>query len=242
LEILSEIERVRVTTSKKDPEIRRGELQKALSPYLLKAIASVASDLVSTSFGCQFITEVLFGAEGDKSEALSAIAETAGGDPSYVAPPIVPEETTATDISLPRSHIASTPFGGRMLKSLIAGGHYNMKTKSLILVSPPLNFADVLYPHVKDYIMEWATGSSSFVILALLEANFDGKDEILDILKKNKKLLKKAATEETAEQKTKREEAEAGGDVKSTKKGKKSKIVKDREVGNKGSALLLQKL
>ncbi|RAL65250.1 hypothetical protein DID88_001356 [Monilinia fructigena] len=75
LEILSEIDTIRTTTSKKDPEIRRQELIKALSPYLLKAIASASRELIATSFGCQFITEVLFGAEGDKSAALEALAE-----------------------------------------------------------------------------------------------------------------------------------------------------------------------
>lgn len=242
LEILSEIETARATTSKKDPEIRRSELTKALSPYLLKAITASASDLVSTSFGCQFIKEVLFGAEGDKSEALVAVAETASGDPSYIAPAVVLEDAIITETPTPPSHIAETPFGGKMLKSLIAGGNYDMNTKAVVLVSPPLNFADILYPHIKDYLIEWATGSSSFVVLALLEAQFDSKDEALALLKENKKKLKKAATEETLEQESRREEAEAQKDIKSTKKEKKAKVMKPRKIGNKGSALLLQKL
>lgn len=242
LEILLEIETVRTTTSKKDAEIRRSELKRALSPYLLKAIATSAADLVSTSFGCQFVTEVLFGAEGDKSEALAAIAETASGDPSFVAPAVAAEDDADDNAASTLSHIASTPFGGKMLKSLIAGGHYDIKTKTVIRVDPPLNFADLLYPHIKEYILEWATGSSSFVVLALLEVPFSSKDEVLEILKKNEKKLKKAATEETLEQKTKRENAAVKEDVKSTKKAKKAKVVKVREVGNKGSALLLQKL
>jgi pumilio family protein 6 len=242
LEILSEIETARTTTSKKDPEIRRSELTRALSPYLLKAIVASASDLVSTSFGCQFITEVIFGAEGDKSEALAAIAETASGDPSYVVPAVVSEDAAVTETSTPPPHIGSTPFGGRMLKLLIAGGHYDRKTEAVVLVDPPLNFADILYPHIKEHILEWATGSSSFVVLAILEAPFSSKDVVLEILKENKKKLKTAATEETVEQKTKREDAEAEKDEKSVKKGKKAKVAKVREVGNKGSALLLQKL
>jgi pumilio family protein 6 len=254
LEVLTEIQNARTTTSKKDPEVRRSELTKSISPYLLKAIAAAASDLVTTSFGCQFITEALFGAEGDKTEALAAVAETASGDPSFVAPPAAPPVVVADteylnfeDESTLLSHIGSTPFGGRMLKSLIAGGHYDIKTQGVIFVTPPLSFAEVLYPHIKDHIIEWATGSSSFVVLALLENKFELKEEVLQLLKKNKKQLKKAATEETVEQKNRREEeaaatAAAKEDVKGGKKGKKAKAPKVREVGNRGAALLLEKL
>ncbi|KAL2067175.1 hypothetical protein VTL71DRAFT_1599 [Oculimacula yallundae] len=237
LEILAEIDKVRVTTSKKDPEIRRSELAKAVSPTLIKAIATAASDLVSTSFGCQFITEVLFAAEGDKTAALEAVAQTAGGDPTYIQPAVM-EDSEQTE---PPSHLASTPHGGKMLKTLIAGGRFDPKTKAVVPVEPALNFADILYPNIKDFILEWATGSSSFAVLALLESpNFSQKDEVLQILKDNKKKLQKAAKEETAEQKSRREAAELEKDAMEVKgKTKKSKPVKEREVGNKGSSLLL---
>jgi pumilio family protein 6 len=242
LEILAEIDIVRTTTSKKDPEIRRTELIKALSPDLLKAIEVAAADLVGTSFGAQFVTEVLFGAEGDKSAALKAIAETASGDPTYVQP----EVEEGVENTEPPSHIASTPFGGKMFKSLIAGGRFDPATKTIKLIDPPLNFADILYPNIKDHIVDWAVGSSSFVPLALIESpSFSYKDEVIKILKENKKKLQKAATEETAEQKTRREEEaekEVGDKKVSKKKSKKSKPGKEREVGNKGSALLLQHL
>lgn len=244
LELLAEVDTVRTTTSKKDPEIRRSELAKALSPYLLNAIPAAAADLVATSFGCQFITEVLLGAEGDKSAALAAVAETAAGDPSYVEPAPAEGDTTTTENPQPQSHIASKPYGGKMLKTLVAGGHFDPKTKSVVPVVPALNFADILYPKIKDYIIEWATGSSSFVILALLESSdFSKKKEVLKALKDNKEKLQKAAKEETVEQKARREEAEAaekaaGG----SGKGKKGKSAERREVGNKGSALLLEKL
>jgi pumilio homology domain family member 6 len=238
LEILTEVDRVRTTTSKKDPEIRRKELAKALSPFLLKAIEVASTDLVATAFGCQFVTEILFGAEGDKSAALNALAETASGDPSYVQPPVKEEGAENPE---PPSHIASLAHCGRMFKSLIAGGHFDPKTKSIVPVEPALDFADILYPHIKDYIVEWATGSSSFVVVNLLEAdNFSHKDEVLQVLRDNKKKLEKAAKEETVEQRAKREAFEAEKDTKS--KGKKSKPIKGKEVGNRGSALLLEKL
>ena len=102
-----------------------------------------------------------------------------------------------------------------------------------------------LYPNIKDYIIEWATGSSSFVVLALAESDsFSKKDEVLKILKDNKKKLQRAAKEETAEQKARREEVpEQGKDKEAGAKGKKpKKSVKEREIGNKGSALLLELL
>ncbi|XMA11204.1 hypothetical protein WAI453_003995 [Rhynchosporium graminicola] len=238
LEILAEIDNIRVTTSKKDPEIRRSELSKALSPTLVKAISTAASDLVSTSFGCQFITEVLFAAEGDKTAALEAVAMTAAGDPTYIQPPVM-EDSDQTE---PPSHLASTAYGGKMLKNLIAGGRFDPKTKSIVPVEPALNFADILYPYIKDSVLEWATGSSSFTILALLESpTFSQKDEVLQILRNSKKQLQKAAKDETAEQKSRREAAEiekSAMDVKG--KTKKSKPVKERAVGNRGSALLLE--
>ncbi|KAH9218435.1 armadillo-type protein [Leptodontidium sp. 2 PMI_412] len=238
LEILAEVDKVRVTTSKKDPEIRRSELAKALSPTLLKAIAAAASDLVSTSFGSQFVTEVLFAAEGDKTAALNAVAETAAGDPTYIQP-LAAEGEDQTEVT---SHLASTPHGGKMLKALIAGGRFDPKTKAVVPVEPALNFADILYPNIKDFIIEWATGSSSFTVLALLESpSFSHKDEVLQILKDGKKKLQKAAEEETAEQKSRREAAAVEKDTKDVKgKTKKSKLVKEREMGNKGSALLLE--
>lgn len=244
LEILAEIDNVRTTTSKKDPEIRRNELAKALSPFLLKAIAAGAADLVATSFGCQFITDVLFGAEGDKSAGLAAIAEAAAGDPTSVQPP-VPADKVTTESAMPTPHIATTAYGGKMLKALIAGGRFDSKTKTVVPIVPALDFADILYPNIKDYIIQWATGSSSFVILALAESdNFSKKDDVLKILKDNKKKLQKAAKEETSEQKARREEAEKQSREENTSgKAKKSKKpVKEREVGNKGSVLLLEML
>lgn len=237
IEILEEVDIIRSTTSKKDPEIRRIELAKALSPFLLKAIEVAAGDLVASSFGCQFVTEVLFGADGEKSASLKAIAETAAGDPTYVHP-----AAEGTEDAQPPSHIAAAPWGGKMLKALIAGGRYDIKTKTVVPVEPPLNFADILYPNIEDHIIKWATGSSSFVVLALTEAaNFSKEDELIRILKENKKKLQKAAKEETHEQKSRREAAVAEKDVVKGK-GKKQKAVKVIEVGNKGSALLLEKL
>ena len=249
LAVLSEADSIRTTTSKKDPEVRRKELVRALSPYLLTAIASAAEQFVTTSFGCQFVTEVLFGAEGDKSSALKAIADTPAEDPIPTTPGLAEPETEDAinkhESTEPHQHLSQTAWGGKMLKSLVAGGPYDAKFKKVIPISPPLNFADALYPIIKDYIVTWATGPSSFVVLSLLEAeNFDSKSkqELRKLLSKAKTALQRAATEETAEQKeaaqVKEKEMSVGKDGR--KGGKKAKPEKERTVGNTGTKLILK--
>ncbi|OTA52816.1 ARM repeat-containing protein [Hypoxylon sp. EC38] len=240
LKLLEELWEIRKTTSKKDPETRRKELVAALSPPLLAAIAASPLDLISTSHGSQLVTEALLSCVGDKSKALQAIASTAQGDPNEVEPS---DESAVAP--LPREHISKAPHGGRMFKTLIAGGHFDKASRRVIPVDPPLHFADILYPFIKDHIMAWATGPSSFVVVSLLEAeDFSHKDKLKGILKKNKKALEKAATEETPEQKATREAIEADGEEKKAtkKKGKKSGPKKEAPVGNMGSKLLLEKL
>lgn len=229
LELLAEIHEVRKTTSKKDPEIRRKELIGHMSPYLLSAIAAAPRDLVYTSFGCQFVADVLLLATGDKKAALEAIASTAAG---------APKPSTDEDVyPPPPPHISLTPHGGKMLKTLLAGGRFDRKTGEVQRVDPPLNFADILYPVIKEHIVEWATGPSSFTVVGLLEApDFTSKAELLKTLKSNKKLLNKAATEAVVVEKE--EEVEA---VKS-KKSKAKKALPPKPVGNQGAKLLLEKL
>ncbi|KAI1807658.1 ARM repeat-containing protein [Daldinia bambusicola] len=244
LKFLEELWEIRKTTSKKDPEVRRKELVAALSPQLLSAIASSPRDLISTSYGAQLVTEALLSCVGDKSEALRAVASTAKGDPNEVDAPTDEAENGL----VPGEHIAKNPHGGRMFKTLIAGGHFDKATRCVIPVDPPLHFADIMYPFIKDHIIAWATSPSSFVVLNLLEAeDFSSKSELKSTLKKNKKVLEKAATEETPEQKAAREATKASaeeqkGDKTTKKKGKKAAAKKEPGVGNMGSKLLLEKL
>ncbi|KOS20724.1 Pumilio-like protein domain family member 6 [Escovopsis weberi] len=229
LEILKEVHELRKTTSKKDDAVRRQELVAALSPSLVSAIASASSDLTLTAFGCQFVADVLLSGAGDKQSALEAVAQSTVGDPQ--------QEPAEDDLS-PRAHISSTPFGGRMLKSLIQGGRFDKASGKVIPVEPALNFSNTLYPVIKDHVMAWATGPSSFVVVALTEASdFDNVGELKKTLKKNKKLLQKASTEPTAEQKAKQEAARE-----SEKTGKKGAKKAEPVVGNMGSKLLLEKL
>lgn len=242
LERLAEIHEIRKSTSKKDAEIRRKELITAMSPSLISSIESSALDLLSTPFGCQLVIEVLFSAVGDKSEALKAVASAAGGDPDAATE--VGEGEEASPEGEAQVHISKSSHGGRLFKTLIAGGRYDKATKQVKPVDPPLHFADILYPVIKDHVVSWATGPSSFVVLNLLEAeDFSHASEVKKNLKKEKKTLEKAASEETAAQRTAREAAETSEDGdKTAKKGKKAGAQKERSVGNMGAKLLLEKL
>jgi len=171
-DLLQEIFNIRKETSKKDPSIRRQELVKAASPTLLEFIASCAESLFQTSFGCQFQLEVLFGAEGNKEAALNAVAVAAKS----------------------KAEVQDSPFVGRLLKSLVQGGRFNSAEGKIEKVNPPLGFHTLLYENIKDDIVSWATGSQTFVVVALTESDdFAEKDELLKVLKKNKKVLEKVA-------------------------------------------------
>ncbi|KAK5628135.1 hypothetical protein RRF57_003850 [Xylaria bambusicola] len=243
LQLLEQIWEIRKTTSKKDPEARRKELVAALSPSLLASIASSPEDLVATSFGCQLVTQAFISCVGDKTAALKAVASTAGGDPD-AEPEEGGEENDTAAMSASPPHISKFPHGGRMFKTLISGGHFDKYTRKIIPCDPPLHFADILYPVIKEHIMSWATGPSSFVVLNLLEADdFSNGNELKKTLKKNKKQLEKAATEETPQQKAAREAATTDGEAdKAPNKGKKSGVKREKPVGNMGSKLLLEKL
>lgn len=266
--LLEEIHAIRTTTSKKDPEVRRKELIAAVSPQLLAAIAAAPTELVATSFGCQLVTDVLLGATGDKTEALAAIAQTAAGPTTTGEEDEDQEEGGAALDGLSGAvapHVSQSAFGTRLLKTLVAGGRFDKATGQIKPVDPPLHFADVLYPQIRDHVMEWATGAaSSFVVVALLEAADLAPEHAKELKKtlsekKNRKALEKSSVEETKEQKAKREAAEAAAAVKEAaaaeaaaagdKKDKKNKKDKkkagaapERPVGNAGAKLLLEKL
>lgn len=234
-ELLQEVHEIRKTTSKKDADVRSSELVAALSPQLLGTIASSAATLMSDPFGCHIIAEALFTAVGDKSEALAAVAAVAEGDPNA--------KPAGEDELVQAPHASQNASSGRLLKTLIQGGKYNKETGKVDQVDPPLQFADILYPVIKEHVVEWATGPSSLVVLAMLEsADFSHGKELKATLKKNKKALDKAATEETAEQKAKREAVAEKEDEKKAKKGKKGSVKTERSVGNAGSRMLLEKL
>lgn len=203
--LLHEIHKIRTQTSKKDPETRRKELAASLSPSLVSFISTNVETLVQTSFGCQFISEVLLGAAGDRGPVLTAIAALTNGSPKIQA-------------SL------ETPAVGRMLKSLVLGGRFNFHTKQIDLTDPPLGFHNILYGSIIDDLLRWATGSNSFVVVGLLEAEgFQQREALIKTLKEHRAQLVKAAIPS---------EVKAAG----------QKDSKPAAVGNKGTQLIIQKI
>ncbi|KAI9851455.1 MAG: pumilio domain member 6 [Thelocarpon superellum] len=213
--ILQEIEHIRSSTSKKDPVTRRQELLRALSPNLLHAVETHATPLCQSSFGCQFVMEVLLGCEGEKSKALAQVADLAKGDPGD------------------DEHMVKRAAAGRMLKTLVLGGRFNPKISSIEAVEPALAFHNLLYPRIKPYLAAWATGAGSFVTLAMLETpSFGQREELLRELQKHREVIAKVAMEETEEQKLRRTTSEVEG-----KKGSHKR--RDEVKGNQGARLIL---
>ncbi|KAK5055412.1 hypothetical protein LTR84_013162 [Exophiala bonariae] len=174
--IIKEIREIRTETSKKDPETRRTELLKSISQPLLDLIASQAQVLIQSSFGCQFVTEVVLGGIGDAQPALASLAKIASDEN---------EETVQA---------LSTPAVGRMLKSLVQGGRFDKATKSIVKTEPPLNFHELLYEEINgrgdEEIVSWANGPNSFVVVAMLEAQeFAKQEELLTRLSEKKSAL-----------------------------------------------------
>lgn len=218
LAIINEIHEIRAKTSKKDPEIRRQEIVKSLSPSLTSFITANAENLVQTSFGCQFITEVLLSASGEREPALNSVAALVQG-------------------SSKTREILNSPAAGRMLKSLVLGGRFNPQTKAVDLAEKPLGFHDILYAAIKDEIVDWATGNNSFVVLGLMEATgFSGYLSLTKALQKHKELLDKAANQPKPE--VSREE----GSSPAKPGSKPQRKPRSAMVGNRGAQLLLTKL
>jgi pumilio family protein 6 len=206
--IMEEVLEIRKTSSKKAPELRRKGLIDYMSKPLLELISERTSNLVQTTTGCQFVSEALLELSGDKQAAKSAIAALAAGDP------------TSED------HIANQAAFGRMLKTLVLGGAFDLATKTVKLAEPQLGFAATLWPVIKSQVVAWACSASSFVVVALTESedvDADTRKEVMAALKKGKKQLEAA-----------------GGKAPVKTKGKKKDV--DAPKGNAGARMLLEKL
>lgn len=201
INLLDEIHKIRSTTSKKDPATRRKELLVHLSPPLLTLIAENVEALVQSSFGCQFMTEVLLSATGDREPTQNAI--------------ITLTQTSKLEIK----QALDAPFAGRMLKTLVQGGRFNSKTQAVEPAEPPLMFHDPLYASLEaqGQLLEWAVGGNSFVIVGLLEAEgFVHKRALMDKLRKGRKRLEQAAS---SGKEGRREMGKKGENVKTGNRG-----------------------
>ncbi|KAL8654082.1 MAG: hypothetical protein Q9226_003564 [Calogaya cf. arnoldii] len=177
-ELLDAVQSIRTETSKKDPAIRRKELITHISPPLLSLISNNAATLVQSSFGCQFMMEVLPGADGDREPALKAVVD------------LVQSESAEVKEAL------NTPAAGRLFKTLVQGGQYDTQHKRVKLAEPALGFHSMFFEALRssDQVLEWATSDNSFVIVGLLEAEgFEDKEKLRKILKKAKARLEESA-------------------------------------------------
>ena len=168
LELIQEIHRIRQTTSKKDPEVRRKELVANMSGPMLTLIKDRTVDLISTSFGCQFISEILLNAAGDRVPAMGAILSLLDTD---------------------RDKFKSSA-AARMLKTLVGGGHYNQEFKQVEITDSSMTFRDLLYEKIKPEILQWALGDDSFIIVGMLETpDFAAAGGLKSLLRKQKSKL-----------------------------------------------------
>jgi pumilio family protein 6 len=211
-ERLSELYAIRGLTSKKDQNVRQQEIARAIEPQLLTAVMARTGELAAFSFGLQFMGEVLIGApEVEPQKRQKALAEVA---------------THAQQILDSGNH--ATSHGKNMLKTLVQGGKFDPKTKTVVPVEPPLGFADMFWEQIKNEVMTWATGQGSWVIVSLAETEaFGQKEELLSTLRKGKKQLEAAV-------------GPAQPEVKKQKKGKG--VDKSQARGNAGARILLEKL
>lgn len=227
--LLAEVHEIRTTTSKKAPEARRQELVAHLSSPLLEFVAERADNLVQSSYATQAITEILLECSGDKrAAAVRAIAALAEGSP------------------FGERHVAQDPAASRMLKTLVSGGSFDPKTKTVKLAEPRLGFGEVLYKVIADNVVDWACSDASFVVVALLESEETSdktKKAIEGALKKGKKAVEKAATEgqrEIVKKVVEQDEDEEMGGV-AVKPVKKTKPAGAKK-GNAGAKILLGKI
>lgn len=176
--LISEIRTIRKETSKKEPEKRRLELLEQVAQPLLDLIANHAQFLAQSTFGCQFITETIFGTAGvgDLNGALKALANLATQKPE--------DEEKKQEVE----KVLATPGVGRLLKALTQGGPFDKKSNSIKFTEPPLKFHDLLYSRIKaeggeEAFVDWTNGPNSFVVVAMLEAeDFEAKAELKKLL------------------------------------------------------------
>ena len=178
--LLDEVQEIRRNTSKKDPRQRHEQITEYMSTPLLELVAQRTSNLAASKYGCQFMTETLLEAKGNKEAAKRAVAELAAGDPKEVG------------------HACTVPTVSRMLKALVSGGKFDAETKVVTLSEPRLGFAAALYPVIREHVVDWACSDSSFVIVALLESqdvDADVKDQVRARLNGEKERLEASATD-----------------------------------------------
>ncbi|SCU80603.1 LADA_0B08548g1_1 [Lachancea dasiensis] len=176
-------------TSKKPFEQRRKELLGKFAPLYLSTIVKSYDSILEETLGCQFVNEVLV-----NDELYEQLSEKDKQTHQEIVDTIV--TYFKGDIS-EESHPIHRPFSVRLLKSLIQGGKWNAKEKTV----EPLqsvkglgpDFAQKFYEDIIDEtnLLDWINNAdSSFTIVALYEAlsNVGNKKFTKDLKKVSKKI------------------------------------------------------
>lgn len=224
-ERLAEVYAIRASTSKKDPDTRLREIEKAIEPQLLTAISTRTADFASFAFGIQFMGEVLVGApEVEREKRHKALTEIAKHAQQILDGSLTSSSSTEEAADAKGSQNISA-LAKNMLKTLVQAGKFNPKLKRVIPVKPSLGFADMFWDQIKSDVVQWATGQGSFVIVGLVESeDFERKNEVLDVLRKDRKKLEAAAGPASSGAKPRNEKGQG------------------KSAGNAGARILLQKL
>ncbi|KAI9656897.1 MAG: pumilio domain member 6 [Bathelium mastoideum] len=227
--LLQEIRAASASTSKKHPATRAAELARALLPTCLATITNHASQLLASGFGAQFIQDVLLCPHADavaRLPAAEAVAGLVGGDPRD-------EKHEFAD---------SRPWAGRMLAGLVRGGRFNRGEGEVVKGEgwTEMGFPQMVWKAVREEVVAWAVGGSSFVVVNLMEvAEEEGglreeeRDELVGRLKEEGGLLEEAARDA---------DGDGGGKKRKSKGGEGKEKAKGREKGNVGAKMILEKL
>lgn len=172
----SALEARQLGTSKKDPEVRRREIVGYASPGLLQLVADKGEDLVRDPGAGLLVQDIMLYTTGDKAAAVA----------SLTAPLQAPVTGDGT-------HPLELAHATRTYKTLFAGGHFSMVTKSIDVVDEQLG-KDVAAATWDAIASDDAGGPSNvakvaaaapFVMLELVEAlkKTDKWDEARNVLK-----------------------------------------------------------
>jgi pumilio homology domain family member 6 len=125
--LIKEVREKSVGTSKKDVAVRREELLEAFASDLLGVVEAEADQMMRDPQSSQVVQEILLFTKenGDvKSKAVDAVVSLGSGDP------------------LDEKHIIKVPFTARIYKTLVQGGHYNPKEKTVEGTTPLVRQTD----------------------------------------------------------------------------------------------------
>lgn len=220
---LDEMHQIRQQTSKKDAQQRRHELLTQISPPMLEFLSLRMPQLTSSSFGCQFVAEIMLSSTGDRQEALEALHAVVD---AMIEPPALTQDDDFVVKDGEVKYKLAMPAASRMLKNVIQGGRYDPQSKSVTRCDPPLGFAESFYRQLTtDTLTRWALGPHAFLIVGLLESP--------DLSDASRQELRKSLARH-------RKELEKAGTSRETPSGNKKHGVTDK--GNAGARMILSKL